>query len=578
MRLIAVIFLFSFLAQANADIAPKKDWDFKNFASIPVLSGGRLKPFDSLARETVLQITGKREFQGWDPVDLMLSWITEPNEWRTKPFILITRKDLKRQIGLPEDVSRFSPEDLMAKSFLSEYASGVYQKEQGLSSQATPIAKTSKPDPREEELKRVLERVSLYQAVVSGEAWPLIPTLNTNEPWQNIAIQSHQKSQDSKSLAQDLMNSPLRKAILEALASYARGLPEQFKDNSQNLNLMITAQMGTQWTKQAQNKNAFEYFNNRFQPFFWAWVMYLLSALVWTAHQFSYSKVSVSGLKKTGFTLLITGFLLHIFGITLRCLIAGRPPVTNMYESIVWVSFGIVLFAWVLWWLQKNTVLFSVASALGAIGLIVADAAPTVMDPHLHPLVPVLRSNYWLTIHVLTITISYAAFALALGLGNVALWKYIRGEHHHADGMKKITTLNLLNYRALQFGVVLLAAGTILGGVWADYSWGRFWGWDPKEVWALIALMGYLVILHARFTGWIKPFSFAAWSVICFTLVLMAWYGVNFVLGVGLHSYGFSSGGGQGFVALSILLQWAYIAYAAIKKGATLRLDTPQAG
>ena len=103
-------------------------------------------------------------------------------------------------------------------------------------------------------------------------------------------------------------------------------------------------------------------------------------------------------------------------------------------------------------------------------------------------------------------------------------------------------------YRAMQVGVLLIAAGTILGGVWADYSWGRFWGWDPKEVWALITLLVYLIPLHGRFAGWVSTFGLVAASVVCFLSVIMAWYGVNFVLGVGLHSYGFVEGGSQGIM------------------------------
>lgn len=122
--------------------------------------------------------------------------------------------------------------------------------------------------------------------------------------------------------------------------------------------------------------------------------------------------------------------------------------------------------------------------------------------------------------------------------------------------------LNQLTYRAMQFGVVLLAAGTLLGGVWADYSWGRFWGWDPKEVWALIALLTYLIVLHGRYAGWVGQFGFAAWTVLCFSSVVMAWYGVNFVLGVGLHSYGFSAGG-QGTVGTAILLQLLFVGWVA---------------
>ena len=107
-------------------------------------------------------------------------------------------------------------------------------------------------------------------------------------------------------------------------------------------------------------------------------------------------------------------------------------------------------------------------------------------------------------------------------------------------------------YRTMQVGVLLIAAGTILGGVWADYSWGRFWGWDPKEVWALITLLVYLIPLHGRFAGWVNTFGLVVASVVCFLSVVMAWYGVNFVLGVGLHSYGFVEGGSQGIMSVII--------------------------
>ena len=116
----------------------------------------------------------------------------------------------------------------------------------------------------------------------------------------------------------------------------------------------------------------------------------------------------------------------------------------------------------------------------------------------------------------------------------------------------------------MQFGVVLLAAGTLLGGVWADYSWGRFWGWDPKEVWALIALLGYVVLLHMRYVGWVGQFGFAVGCVVSFLFVAMAWYGVNFVLGAGLHSYGFGNGGVQ-YVGIFTLAEIAFVIAMAMK-------------
>jgi ABC-type transport system involved in cytochrome c biogenesis permease subunit len=141
----------------------------------------------------------------------------------------------------------------------------------------------------------------------------------------------------------------------------------------------------------------------------------------------------------------------------------------------------------------------------------------------------------------------------------------------------RIKPLSNFIYRAMQVGVLLCAAGTILGGVWADYSWGRFWGWDPKEVWALITLLVYLVPLHGRFAGWVNTFGLVVASVACFLSVLMAWYGVNFVLGVGLHSYGFVEGGGQGIVIACSMAVLAVVGAAGWRRWLSSQADTPSA-
>ena len=139
------------------------------------------------------------------------------------------------------------------------------------------------------------------------------------------------------------------------------------------------------------------------------------------------------------------------------------------------------------------------------------------LDRSINPLVPVLRDNFWLTTHVLTITLSYAAFALALGIGHLALGKVIAGKN------PDVGLYNYL-YRTLQVAGLLLASGTILGGVWANYSWGRFWDSDPKETWALITLLGYLIVLHGRIAGRWAGFGTAVGAVLAFQGVLMAWY------------------------------------------------------
>jgi ABC-type transport system involved in cytochrome c biogenesis permease subunit len=178
----------------------------------------------------------------------------------------------------------------------------------------------------------------------------------------------------------------------------------------------------------------------------------------------------------------------------------------------------------------------------------------------LDPLVPVLRDNFWLTVHVLTITLSYAAFALSLGFAHVILWHYIR----HPNQAPLLRQLHAWLYRMMFVGLILLAAGTILGGVWANYSWGRFWGWDPKETWAFIALLMYVVAIHGKMAGWWGEFGIAVAAIVNFSGIVMAWYGVNYILGAGLHSYGFGVGG-ETYVLAFLLAEAAYVGLAVVR-------------
>jgi ABC-type transport system involved in cytochrome c biogenesis permease subunit len=167
---------------------------------------------------------------------------------------------------------------------------------------------------------------------------------------------------------------------------------------------------------------------------------------------------------------------------------------------------------------------------LAGLALLLADHLP--LDPSISPVAAVLRSNLWLTIHVLTIVGSYAPLSLAAVLAHVYGGLYLaRGGRHPG-----LALLNIFLYRLIQVGVVLLAAGIMLGAVWANASWGRYWGWDPKETWSLITLLWFLALLHGRFAGWLRGVGFSLGIVAGFLLLLMTYYGVSFYL-AGLHSY-----------------------------------------
>jgi ABC-type transport system involved in cytochrome c biogenesis permease subunit len=394
-----------------------------------------------------------------------------------------------------------------------------------------------------------------------------------------------------------------------------------------------------------------------------------------------------------GMAALLAGIAIEIYGFYLRIRISGWAPVTNMYETVIWVALVAAVLALIFELIFRQTYMAMAGTAVALLGTITAANVP-LLDPSIRSLQPVLRSNLWLTIHVLTEVSSYAAFGLAWALGLIATLYYLTSTYRRSPRIPELmlpmvpglllliaggagvlasygafgpqwttgdalfyvfAVMGLLGetitmmaalavggelinrmafrveaqsdefaelpaaaegagvgagraaaaassfggdggvatlvkpsvaeirafeathrvkldarglamqrtagqvkplsnfiYRTMQVGVLLIAAGTILGGVWADYSWGRFWGWDAKEVWALITLLVYLIPLHGRFAGWVNTFWLVFASVFCFLSVVQAWYGVNFVLGVGLHSYGFVEGGSQGAMAIII--------------------------
>jgi ABC-type transport system involved in cytochrome c biogenesis permease subunit len=198
------------------------------------------------------------------------------------------------------------------------------------------------------------------------------------------------------------------------------------------------------------------------------------------------------------------------------------------------------------------------------------------------PAMPILRDNFWLVVHVATIMAGYAAAAFALVTANVALGYYLFGrfsvdENGNADSPAACAPLAEMVYAAMKIAVLLLAAGTILGGLWADKAWGRFWGWDPKEVWALVSLLAYLIVLHARHVGWAGRFGILLAAVLGATVILLNWYGVNYVLGSGLHSYGAGVGGLVPVTAV-VMAQWLFLAAAAVRRFsvANRKLDPSQ--
>jgi cytochrome c-type biogenesis protein CcsB len=482
------------------------------FAPIPVQDSGRVKPFDTFARESLQLIYGRREYSGRPASEVVFTWMIMPHHWDEIAFVQIDQKDLKVQLKLDPERKRFSPKELFAKEQLQVLIAELEAKKEA----------HEKLKPFFQSIERLQSQLTLYKAIGQGYVPGWIPQ-SDSDTWIPL-----------KDFSPDYTELFLKITKEFAGALGNKDKEDDFRAAVQIFNEKIKGENLGKYPDQQKINLEVQY--NQIHPFQWAWILYLCAAVLFMFYFISkenrFYKLSISS--------TFLAFLLHIYGFVLRIFIMGRPPVTNMYETVIWVPFGAVLFSLILLKVTKNKFFTLASSIIAFVCLVLADFAPIILDPSMQPLQPVLRSNLWLTVHVLTISISYAAFFLAFVLGDIALSFYLLGEKKYSN---HITSLRDAIYRSIQVGVVLLGAGTILGGVWADYSWGRFWGWDPKETWALIAFLGYIAILHGRISGWIKPFGFVLWSVIAFALVVMAWYGVNFVLGAGLHSYGFGGGG-----------------------------------
>jgi ABC-type transport system involved in cytochrome c biogenesis permease subunit len=273
-----------------------------------------------------------------------------------------------------------------------------------------------------------------------------------------------------------------------------------------------------------------EYLFNRAQPFLQAMVQYVIVLILALFSWLKWPKI----LGKTAVILLVCAFLLHTAGLLIRMYLQGRPPVTNLYSSALFVGWGSVLLCLFLERLYKNGIGSVCASTIGFVTLLIAHNLQLDGDS-LEMLRAVLDTNVWLATHVVMVTLGYSSVALAGFLGIIYI---LRGLFTTSFNETTASSLGRMIYGVTCFATLFSFVGTILGGIWADQSWGRFWGWDPKENGALLIVLWNAILLHARWGGFIRERGLAVMSVFGNIVVSLSWFGVN-MLGVGLHSYGF---------------------------------------
>lgn len=558
MLLVLLISGLSWASQPTVSLPPRiAAMDLSSAEGIAVLTGGRVKPLLVAAQEGVQGIRGRASLNAsYSPMHSWFALTLFSDTLSRQEIILCEYRPLRKALGLPEEGRWASFQDLASNAKLRNLVELAAEKDR----RKERLTKTEKA------AREVGGRLQRFQVAGSGADWRLLPGPSGDEGSWRLP----QEVSPNEALRDTVLLSRMG-ALRSMLMAYAAGDQSSFDDAASRL--ARNEILHEDFTRRAVGEPlrvhdwqiAAELFLVKQRPFRWTWMLLLVSFLAayvaqTIARKDTHRSKLLTGLTAGSAGLAGASILAMAIGFSLRVLVSGRAPVTNMYETTLWVGFGCVLFGLVFAGLYRSRIVLSSVAAAGAIVFLLADSVPSVLSPAIAPLTPVLRSNYWLTLHVLTVTISYAAFLVAMALGNLGLYQVFRPG---SEAFQK--ELAHYTYRAIQLGVLLLTAGIILGGVWADYSWGRFWGWDPKETWSLIADLGYLIILHGRFTGWVKSFGTLLGGVLAFYGVVMAWYGVNFILASGLHSYGFSEGGATAMAAYA-LVQGAFAAVCVWKR------------
>lgn len=503
--------------------------------------GGRKKPFDTYARENLVKLTGRAKWispegKRWSAIEVMSDLALGTNNWLGEKMIRIGFIPLKERLGLATGEKFFSYRDIRSQSEVSSKLMGILNPRDG----STPDSKLAT------EARKLVGQLNQLEKLTGAEAFAWIPVSGGGR-WLHVedAPQTYSTRGPDILLAYRAMQQ-----------AYRLGDVPEFQKQTRAFRSHLESLGGPELYPSKRMKMELIY--NYVHPFRWAWIVLLVSFALLLFPGTSCPRRP--GPYCIAMSLFGTSILLQIFGFALRTLISGRAPVTNMYEVLIFMALGASLIAYIYEIMYRQKVLVQAAAVVAAMTLILADNLPAVFDPSIQPLVPVLQSNWWLTVHVITITIGYGAFLLAMGVGHIAMARYL----FYPTDRKVIENLTRFNYRTLQIGVLFLAAGTLLGGLWAEKAWGRFWGWDPKETWALIALLLYLAVLHARYVRWIGGFGLNAASVLAFQGIVMAGYGVNYLLGTGKHSYGFGVGG-ELIVGIFVLAELILVLLAVMR-------------
>jgi cytochrome c-type biogenesis protein CcsB len=514
---------------------------------------GRTKPLFTLSNDILRKVTRENEFEGLTSMQVFLGLYFDFNNWKDVPLIRIANTDIQRKLGINGKYASFTElVDLEGK--------GTYKiAEEVNSAYAKAPSERSKTD---KELMKIDERVNIIYMIYKGDFMKIFPLKDGTHNWGSPqdALQKATNKDDSlylssviPSLSNALQTNNLasEREVSESVSGYQTrfsqySLPSRSKTNAELLYYKL---------------GIFE----RLFPFYSTIGLVLLIGLITMV---IIGRKEASMFVKVLGWLLLAGFLFHTLGLALRWYIAGHAPMSNGYESMTFISWAILLAGFI--FSRKSAFTLSAAAVLAGMTLMVAHMS--FMDPEITNLVPVLKS-YWLTLHVSVIVSSdgFLGVGAILSLINLILLS-LSNDKNRERISDTIDELTVINFKTLTIGLYLLTIGTFLGAVWANESWGRYWGWDPKETWSLITIIIYSIVIHSRRIPGMKDiFTFNLISLFAFSSVLMTYFGVNYYLS-GMHSY--ASGDAVpvpafvyiAVIALAAISLLAYTKYKTIKK------------
>ena len=511
----------------KANITPKEHADEFGHLVIQDLSG-RMMPVNTYASEMLRKLSKSDTYEGFDANQVFLSIQESPQLWYNVPIIYLKLKkadSIRSLIGVNKEDKYATLADFFNDR--GEYKLAPYLDE---------AYKAQVPNGFQKEFKEADQRVNLLFNTVEGMSLKIFPIPNDdNNKW----ISNYEYIRDKTPIKDSLYTNFIKNGFSVYL--YTLNQAKQTDDFSQASKL-LSAFKKTQHKYGGEvmlndDKIHTEILYNKYDIFkkLFSWYMYAGTLLfVLLIIQIFNDKRKALNISITVFKWIIVGlFLLHTAGLIVRWYISGHAPWSDAYESMIYVAWATMFFG--LAFGRKSDL--TIASTAFVTAMILMIAHWNWMDPAIANLQPVLNS-YWLMIHVAVIVASYGPFTLGMILGVVSLLLMIFTTKKNKTKMDlNIKELTIINEMALTVGLVMLTIGNFLGGMWANESWGRYWGWDPKETWALISIMIYAFVIHMRLVPGLRSrWGFNLASIIAFASIMMTYFGVNFYL-AGLHSY-----------------------------------------